>query len=214
MVDGYLMHHGIKGQKWGIRRFQNEDGSYTEIGKIRRNSNKPLRVSKGRLVYRAVRNGEEDFMNRKYTYVNITDEYYRHSMATSEGFDGDMGNDYEMKTTKDLKIATTDDYFYAACKVMNVDPNIFIKDIPKSVKSKGYEAIRNRKLDHKYIEGMYNNITKEYDNNVFYKVADILQKEGYDGVVDPIDGNSSNYNEIIPSVIFDPKNKLKIVDYF
>lgn len=32
---GYLIHHGIKGQKWGIRRFQNEDGSLTEAGKKR-----------------------------------------------------------------------------------------------------------------------------------------------------------------------------------
>ena len=28
----YLMHHGIKGQKWGIRRFQNEDGTLTPAG--------------------------------------------------------------------------------------------------------------------------------------------------------------------------------------
>lgn len=28
-------HHGIKGQKWGIRRFQNEDGSRTSAGKKR-----------------------------------------------------------------------------------------------------------------------------------------------------------------------------------
>lgn len=27
-----LYHHGIKGQKWGIRRFQNKDGSLTEAG--------------------------------------------------------------------------------------------------------------------------------------------------------------------------------------
>ena len=33
--DYYLVHHGIKGQKWGIRRFQNEDGSYTPEGKER-----------------------------------------------------------------------------------------------------------------------------------------------------------------------------------
>lgn len=31
----YLMHHGIKGQKWGVRRFQNEDGSLTAAGKAR-----------------------------------------------------------------------------------------------------------------------------------------------------------------------------------
>lgn len=30
-----LYHHGIKGQKWGIRRYQNEDGTLTEEGKKR-----------------------------------------------------------------------------------------------------------------------------------------------------------------------------------
>lgn len=30
--DSYLSHHGIKGQKWGVRRYQNLDGSLTEEG--------------------------------------------------------------------------------------------------------------------------------------------------------------------------------------
>ena len=30
-----LYHHGIKGQKWGIRRFQNKDGSLTKAGEKR-----------------------------------------------------------------------------------------------------------------------------------------------------------------------------------
>ena len=34
-MEQYLQHYGIKGQKWGIRRFQYENGSYTPEGKER-----------------------------------------------------------------------------------------------------------------------------------------------------------------------------------
>ena len=34
-MDTVLYHHGIKGQKWGIRRYQNPDGTWTDAGKAR-----------------------------------------------------------------------------------------------------------------------------------------------------------------------------------
>lgn len=37
--ENFLMHHGIKGQKWGVRRFQNLDGTRTAAGKNRYGSN-------------------------------------------------------------------------------------------------------------------------------------------------------------------------------
>lgn len=37
MVDDFLEHHGIKGMKWGVRRYQNPDGSLTPEGQARYN---------------------------------------------------------------------------------------------------------------------------------------------------------------------------------
>ena len=34
-LNNELYHHGIKGQKWGMRRYQNEDGTLTYQGKMR-----------------------------------------------------------------------------------------------------------------------------------------------------------------------------------
>ena len=44
--EEYLAHHGTKGQRWGVRRFQNSDGSLTAAGKLRYsvgNGGRPIR---------------------------------------------------------------------------------------------------------------------------------------------------------------------------
>jgi hypothetical protein len=35
MNNSYLCHHGVTGQKWGVRRYQNKDGSLTPEGRKR-----------------------------------------------------------------------------------------------------------------------------------------------------------------------------------
>ena len=35
-MNDWLIHHGIKGQKWGVRRYQNSDGTWKEEGKRHR----------------------------------------------------------------------------------------------------------------------------------------------------------------------------------
>lgn len=35
MDNNYLQHHGILGMKWGVRRYQNKDGSLTAAGRKR-----------------------------------------------------------------------------------------------------------------------------------------------------------------------------------
>lgn len=45
MISMYLIHHGVKGQKWGVRRYQNYDGTLTSLGRRRKHGYKstPLR---------------------------------------------------------------------------------------------------------------------------------------------------------------------------
>ena len=43
-----LFHYGVKGQRWGVRRYQNEDGTRTKAGlKLEAQANKRLAKGKG-----------------------------------------------------------------------------------------------------------------------------------------------------------------------
>lgn len=48
-----LYHHGIKGQKWGIRRFQNKDGARTKAGKKRASASGPNQGWDGKAAKKA-----------------------------------------------------------------------------------------------------------------------------------------------------------------
>ena len=52
-----LYHHGIKGQRWGVRRYQNEDGSLTAEGKKRRIS--------GYKVYEEALGNKREYFRKK-----------------------------------------------------------------------------------------------------------------------------------------------------
>ena len=59
--DDELYHHGIKGQRWGVRRFQNEDGTLTAAGKrrirkeVRKETRKEVRRQQRKKLYKRKR---------------------------------------------------------------------------------------------------------------------------------------------------------------
>lgn len=73
-MDTYIYHHGIKGQKWGVRRYQNKDGSLTPKGK-KRYSDDYLSAHSGK-SYKEMSDDElrrvNNRLNMEIQYKNLT----------------------------------------------------------------------------------------------------------------------------------------------
>ena len=120
-----LEHHGIKGQKWGIRRFQNPDGSYTEAGLrrygralnreskkggYRREQDLPAKtLPKGLKVYRtSAGDGDVSGSSAVYITTNIPDARRVRGiadwMAEKSGKSIGDYSEKEYRLTEDLKV--------------------------------------------------------------------------------------------------------------
>lgn len=74
-----LRHWGIKGQKWGIRRFENPDGSLTEEGKKRYGNQyyyENKRMYKAGTISKDEYKRQNRALNKKYADINTIDRLF------------------------------------------------------------------------------------------------------------------------------------------
>lgn len=74
-----LAHHGIKGQKWGVRRFQNPDGTLTEAGRKRvAQSGSYMNIDRSRAVKKI---GRINSGNKQKVYEEHHDAWWKNHDA-------------------------------------------------------------------------------------------------------------------------------------
>jgi hypothetical protein len=154
-----LYHHGIKGQKWGIRRFQNPDGTLTELGKKRygsltdkmneyykkgdlKNAAK-LAVAAGRLKSKSADDVAESYNKKAKDLqeeidVSKKEQNIKDNPSTMEELQ--QRRDFEESTTE--KRAEIEKYQKVAEKVLTDfgSTAVQMKGLPEEVK----EGIRNK----------------------------------------------------------------------
>lgn len=97
-VNGELCHHGIQGQKWGVRRYQNEDGSYTNAGKRRYGSEDGDRRSNSGNSSRR----SDNYGGRSRSQNNYSQQPSREYASEGEEFMKSLGRTFALATVNSL----------------------------------------------------------------------------------------------------------------
>ena len=72
--DDHIEHHGIKGMKWGVRRYQNPDGSLTDAGRRRYDVGKPI-TEQAKKAAKSIRKGAEAAAGKAKSIYRTVDRY-------------------------------------------------------------------------------------------------------------------------------------------
>ena len=123
-----LYHFGIKGQKWGVRRYQNEDGSLTPAGKKHYGNMSDDKLQKS--LYKQVkkaRANQSDWSNQ----WNVNNTIGKYSKAVEDRYRKD-----------DKKFQSSDEYKKAMRKIAELNKKAGRGEISQDQYDKQYKNIR------------------------------------------------------------------------
>jgi hypothetical protein len=180
-LDNELQHFGIKGMKWGVRRYQNKDGSLTPAGKKRYDESDEEREKKEKSKKRKVK--------------VATAAVATAAVATTAAMNKDKikkGAEF-VKANKppkgEKKEATVEDYKESLKKTQSADKAL-----------QGIKEIVNKADDVAYAKKVRNDLTQMTDKELQQAVNRLNMEERYSQVMQQrhkIERGESTVNQIL-----------------
>lgn len=217
--ETHVEHHGIKGMHWGIRRFQNYDGtrirSRTQVANVDHEKDTHPDVVKGTRIYRTSKNESDLGRKKNELYVTYDEERDRNLYLQWNPYKrGEKMVEQYLEPVKDLKIASLNTVAQEAYSKYGSEEKIAKTVVETKIgllsKSRGIDKQTVMEWDGKDYSPNSKAVTRAIKNGFMVDEESPSQKPSRSDVADKL-----NYvlNENFSSLIYDKAVKKQVQIY-